>query len=280
MRLCLLESTGYEPTRQEKRILARLNKSLVEHNLCLSLKLIGYLVHIGPESKSENPSSVLGPLALAGHEFHGFVPGCSPASLLISMKRAGWPRQIFWEHDLKAAFETVNLQVLHHPSSSFLGIPHAISLALAVMGSSLVERRGKLTLKTFRKVDFPVASSKQFPGLNPGVITFSHHKLIQGSPLSPILCIIYMAASSLIIDNGSVQSGGPNNKLLIYGDNIYSQSRNPPGWIGCSWKEPVMLGLSGRTLGLDYRLDHGRLVVASHCDSYSRGVQRKLDETL
>lgn len=48
--------------------------------------------------------------------------------------------------------------------------------------------------------------------------------------------------------------------------------------MNCLWKEPILLGRRGKTLGLDYEfLPSGRMVVNHSYKPYSQGVQRKLD---
>jgi hypothetical protein len=233
----------------------------------------------------------VGPLVLGGLEFHGFVPGCSPGTLLVSLRKAGWPLALpLWEHDVKAAFDTANLGILFHSiPNELLGVPFTLKLARSVMGSGLVVRRALLEESVTHHPEWAVTAAKQFPNLSPGVVTFGPQALIQGSPLSPILFILFLASASLVekVQRGESAVPGINHGnnpapvYWIYGDNVYSRESIPPNWSHCHWKAAVPLGVDGKTLGLTYKLDGARLVVYyPEWIPYQKGVQRKLDAAL
>jgi len=273
MDLCLLESNGCSLPISLKRVLAKLCSSLKTNNRLLALKWVEIALQI-IVSQGNVPA---GPILLAGAEFHGFVRGCSPASILVSLRVSGWPRITLWEHDIKSAFESCDLDVIvsNHPLRSRL--PRVLSLVGSIMSSDLIVRSALLSDKIFSHPDFVAASIKQFPGIQPGIRNFTTNELIQGSPISPILFILYIAALSF----GEIPSGGIKRSLWVYGDNVYSVSSLPPCWNNCQWKPPVRLGTRGKTLGLEYHLDDaGRLVVSHSNEAYSLGVQRKLDQQL
>ena len=274
-KLCLLESNNCRPSKSVVRAIAKLNDTLISGSCEMALIMIGHAEEISALNLMEE-NCTPGPIKLAGLEFHGFVPGCGPASLINSLRDGGWPHlHNLWEHDLVAAFDTADLSILWKENTGKLRIPLSMSLVRAVMSSGLIERRALLSRKVFLKSDFAAAAIKQFPFLRPGLKIFSSKELIQGSPLSPILFIFYLAATSL----GDSPLDSPlNQKFWIYGDNVYSKREKPPQWINCRWKSPVLLGCQGKTLGLDYRLvSSGRLLVSHHYNPYSEGVQRKLD---
>jgi len=266
--LCLLESNDQQINNRLRRVLALLNKSLIGNDLTRSIELSSTALKM----VMDYYNVPCGPLILGDAEFHGFVPGCSSSSILISLQDSGWPLEIFWEHDIKAAFESCNLSVLRS-NFKLLGIPNSSSLAVSIMRTDLVIRRAYLRESVYHSKDFASASTKQFPGIQPGIRNFTTNELIQGSPLSPILFILYLAATSL----GDRPAESPRSHW-IYGDNVYSKSPFPPVWSNCHWKEPSSLGRSGKTLGLDYEfLSDGRLFVNHVNDAYRLGVQRKLD---
>ena len=190
--LCLLESNDHQINTRLRRALAKLNKSLIGNDLACSIRVCSEVQKI----VTDYYNVPLGPLILGDAEFHGFVPGCSSSSLLISLQDSGWPLDVFWEHDIKAAFESCNLSVLRS-NFKFLGIPNSSSLAVTIMRTDLVIRRAYLRESVYHSKDFASASTKQFPDLSPGIRTFTNQELIQGSPLSPILFILYIAATSL-----------------------------------------------------------------------------------
>jgi len=278
-RLCLLENKCYVPSRSLKRALFRLNSALIQHNLLLAMKLVKECSVLLALEMEENSLNALGPLHLGGVEFHGFVPGCNPSSIIISLLDSSlWPSHPIYEHDIKSAFETADLSLLSSVDSKKLGIPLSLDLVRAIMSSDLIVRRAIVSRKDYNKSSFAAAAIKQFPGVEFSVpIMFSSNRLIQGSPLSPLLFILFLAVTSV---NSSVSFGGEvSNQLWCYGDNIYSFDPAPPDWADCYWKNPVYLGSSGKTLGLDYQFSSsGRLLVSHSYHPYANGVQKKLDQ--
>jgi len=290
-RLCILESAGIRPNKSLRRALAQLVDSLVCNNLSLAIKWCSVVGKVLADQAEKETLPLVGPICLAGIQFHGFVPGCSPATILISMRAAGWPSQTFYEHDIKSAFETADLHSLAK-NGFLLGIPHTSSLAVGIMGSRLIVRSALLGGKVFEKPGFAAAAIKQFPRMTqPGIYNFNNNELIQGSPLSPILFILYLASTSLtsmqlvtrdcpfgkqIAHSESDAVKGKIN-YWVYGDNVYTSEATHPEWADCLWKEPNTLGTMGKTLGLDYYFFHGRLIVHHPHKPYQRGVQKRLD---
>lgn len=284
-RLCILESRGYYPKKSLRRALAKLIDSLISNDLENSLWWCSVAVELLTDQMSRVGLPSVGPIRLAGLEFHGFVPGCSPATILNSLRNADWPRRIFFEHDIRSAFDTADLHFLSL-SGDKLGIPNSISLALGIMRSRLVVRTALLEDKVINNPSFAAAAIKQFPKMTlPGTYKFNPNELIQGSPLSPILFIINLAATSLI--NNGMKSECPSQrsvvkgnivKYWVYGDNVYCCHSTPPKWANCLWKEVNVLGATGITLGLEYSFIQGRLVVQHPHKPYQMGVQKILDK--
>lgn len=223
---------------------------------------------------------VEGPISWRGLEVHGFLTGCSPGTILRSMTSEGWPlHKEVYEHDLKSAYEQVDLSDV--PQILFTAGLFQSSRLVEVLCSniSLIVRTAKIKKGISSKSEFLQAWSKQFPTWRSEekfLYIFPNSKLIQGSPLSPILFNVW--ATSL--HHVSTLHLGDRGRLWAYGDNFYSENIKPPfAHSELIWKTPILLGREGKTLGLSYSLDENlQLTVSANWKPYAKGVNKVLGE--
>jgi hypothetical protein len=213
-------------------------------------------------------SALPGPLRAGNLEIHGFTIGCSPGTTIRSLRETGWPITcILWEHDINAAYESIDLRKIFLASPEKLTRHQmSIKLAAAIMDSELIIREVYFPMSLWFYTESKAAMVKQFPKIGSGLKRCSSNHLIQGSPLSPCLFNLFLL---LMVES--------SEKLVVFGDNFYSKSPLAPIVSGCTFSEGKYLESRGRTLGLNYFIKDSRLVVTADDEGYARGVQRILD---
>jgi len=264
-RLLIMECSGQEIPRGLRNGIGRLAVTLrmgsVFQSIIVGTACFASVLRL---DRSVQP----GPLRAGNLEIHGFTLGCSPGTTMRSLHQEGWPINHFlWEHDVKAAFESIDLNIIFLASPEKL-IKHQMSLKLAaaIMDSDLVIREVYFPKSLWLYKDSKVAMAKQFPKIGSGLKRYSSSHLLQGSPLSPCLFNLFLL---LMVES--------SEKLVVFGDNFYSKSHVPPIVSNCTFSEGKELRSRGRTLGLDYLLVDSRLTVTADDEGYARGVQRILD---
>jgi len=264
-RLLIRECRGQGQPRKLSNAIGRLDSTLrlglVFQSIIVGMECLALLLKL---DRSVQP----GPLRAGNLEIHGFTLGCSPGTTMRSLRRMGWPVTcILWEHDVKAAYESINLkEIFSAPTEKLIRHEMSVKLAAAIMDSDLIVREVYFPKSLWLSWEGKAAMIKQFPEVGSGMKRLSSCHLIQGSPLSPCLFNLFLL---LHVDS--------SEKLVVYGDNFYSKSPESPKVSSCTFNKRIELGSRGRTLGLHYFVEDSRLVVTADDEGYARGVQRILD---